>query len=843
MGIIPAHAQEIELKGIVTDHVTKAPIKGAIINIRNKKNSTILSTIADANGKFKFRTNREKIFGCNILVSRMGYQSASCAINPKTIYTFELEPKAYVIQDVYVRPQKIIHHNDTTSYMVSSFVTNKDRTIGDVLRNMPGIDINNNGTISYNGKTIDKFMIEGLDLFDGQYNIATRNITHKIISRADIIENYHNAKALKNSKEEGGTVLNLAVKDSAKGHWSGNIKAALGLPKLWESELFCTNLSASNQTALTTKTNNSNKDILSENNTLTLEDLIRKKQVEAIEPLLNMEQNTIGILDKDRKRNATTHIINLGNIQKIGSNSTFRSKIYYTDDRNISNYEQGTSYYLADSILTRSTSERSILHSKALSASLSWNKDSEKSSFSNDLKYSSIWQKKWTWTTNDYTYNSESEYDIHTLENYLQWIKPIGKNYLKLYSQNKFTLIPEKLTVESDEDLRQQNINRKQFLSSTRLYYAHNIKRWALSIDAEEVLSASDINCSYNENLNDTCRKSEYFNNYICMNITSGLTYKHHGFRGQLDLPWSFYHYFGDISKTKIFFMPKLSLSMQLNSRFKIRANASAGTSQPSVTNTYNATILTDYQTYRTNPKQLYGNKKCSGLVSISYSDYINMLFANISVSHSKTERPNTVSKQIDNKYIYYTTIEGKNQSENIIARANMSKHVDIINGNINAICTYTSNSSNIHQNGKNTSYQTKSIESSLGINSNIKNWLDIDYTLSYRVNSLTNSTYYNSNKLLFQKMELSFLPTEALNFSIIAEHYVHYLYQDNTKRSFFGDIKCSYRHKKTDYTLSITNIFNQKYYTNTSYTDISSSYNRYTLRGRCFLAGFSTYF
>ena len=76
---------------------------------------------------------------------------------------------------------------------------------------------------------------------------------------------YQSAKVMKDSKSEGGTVLNLNLKDKAKGRWSGNAKLGGGAPSIWEEELFAAKLSATNQTAITLKTNNSGKDILSEN--------------------------------------------------------------------------------------------------------------------------------------------------------------------------------------------------------------------------------------------------------------------------------------------------------------------------------------------------------------------------------------------------------------------------------------------------------------------------------------------------------------------------------------------------------------------------------------------------
>ena len=158
LSIIPftsVHAQVNNVKGIVIDSINRAPIKGAMVTIRNSKNYIIYSTQTTTDGKFIINIDSKKAENCNLFVTRMGYEKVIYPLTNKDFFYIELSPKTYSIQEVYVRPERITHRNDTTSYLVSSFTTAKDRTIGDVLRNMPGIDISSTGTISYNGKAID----------------------------------------------------------------------------------------------------------------------------------------------------------------------------------------------------------------------------------------------------------------------------------------------------------------------------------------------------------------------------------------------------------------------------------------------------------------------------------------------------------------------------------------------------------------------------------------------------------------------------------------------------------------------------------------------------------------
>ena len=273
---LPALGQECVVRGLVVETGSETPVRGAVVTIRNAKNIIIYNTQTSAKGEFSLMVRHEKVADATLVVSSMTHKSAQCALTNQAFYRMEMEPKAFEIRDVYVKPNRITHRNDTTSYLVSAFATQKDRTIGDVLRNLPGINVSKEGTVSYNGKAIDQFLIEGVDLFDGQYNIATRNISHDVISRVDVVENFQSKKTMQKSKAEGLTALNLALKDKAKGRWSGNVRAASGVPKLWEAEGFGARLSAVNQTSLTAKSNNTGKDIMSENKVLTIDELLKQ---------------------------------------------------------------------------------------------------------------------------------------------------------------------------------------------------------------------------------------------------------------------------------------------------------------------------------------------------------------------------------------------------------------------------------------------------------------------------------------------------------------------------------------------------------------------------------------
>ena len=840
---LPALGQESVVRGLVVETASETPVRGAVVTIRNAKNIILYNTQTSAKGEFSLMVRREKVSGATLVVSSMTHQTTQCPLTNQAFYRVEMQPKAFEIKDVYVKPDKITHRNDTTSYLVSAFATQKDRTIGDVLRNLPGINVSKEGMVSYNGKAIDQFLIEGVDLFDGQYNIATRNISHDVISRVDVVENFQPKKTMRKSKAEGLTALNLALKDKAKGRWSGNVRAATGLPKLWEGEAFGARLSAVNQTSLTAKSNNTGKDIMSENKVLTIDELLKQVSTSSPNAFMSTSLGRPGALDKSRTRFGRTHIANIGNVQKVSASAIARTKLYYSDERNTSERQHGLSYFLADTTLTRATTERGILNNRELSAAVMFKSDKERSFFSNEIKYGSTWQRNRTLTQGDDNNQSETRSDMHTIENQLQWIRAIGKHHVRLTSVNLYRFIPEQLTVVADST-RQQDVKRRQFLSSTQLNFTFNTRRWAFEMDAEGRVQVMNTESNYRTMPHDTAFYENNNINYMAFIVRPTITYKHRGLRGTLKMPLNACRYFGTAVANKLFPSPSLSLSWELNSRWKLGANVAMNSHEPSVNDSHAMPMLVDYRTFMVSPISFYGSRSWQEMAFVSYTDYMHMLFVRASVAFNMRHSNLLRTKQVDKRGMaYYSMVENDNHSHGTMAMATMSKRLEWLKGTFNVECMLSQNTNSMYQNGVNTQFKSGSLQTSASLNSNVWAWLDVAYRAQYNINSLEIGAMKTRTKLFTQELGLTLMPTDALNFSFSTEHYANFFNDGTRKQTLFADFNCLYKYRKTDFTLHINNILNQRYYNNATYNNLSSTYNQYALRGRTLLVGLKVYF
>lgn len=144
-----------------------------------------------------------------------------------------------VLPSVLIKQKPIIENEDTTKYLVRNFTDRQDRAIGDVLAKLPGIEIDEaTGAIQFNGKLISHYYIDGLDLLEGRYNIANKNIRADMVDEIQILANHQDIKLFDSLKTSLEPALNIKLKKSAKNIFIGRAKIGFGVnPLLWDNDI------------------------------------------------------------------------------------------------------------------------------------------------------------------------------------------------------------------------------------------------------------------------------------------------------------------------------------------------------------------------------------------------------------------------------------------------------------------------------------------------------------------------------------------------------------------------------------------------------------------------------
>ncbi|MDR1371009.1 MAG: carboxypeptidase-like regulatory domain-containing protein, partial [Dysgonamonadaceae bacterium] len=254
---------QTEIKGVITGNENGKALSGISVTVQEKGSSGMLGySITDEKGNYKlnFKSTSDSV---KINFSGFNIKKESGMLrNHSQEFNFHLSSQDINLKEVKITPPKIRQIGDTLNYHVDGYKDENDRTIGDVLKKMPGIEVKESGAILVNNKPINKLYIENMDLLQGRYGIATNNIRANDVSTVQVLENHQPIKALKDKIWSDEAAINLKLKDSAKGTLIANGMLGAGVnPFLWNNELFSMFFTKGKQHVSTYKGNNTGDDV------------------------------------------------------------------------------------------------------------------------------------------------------------------------------------------------------------------------------------------------------------------------------------------------------------------------------------------------------------------------------------------------------------------------------------------------------------------------------------------------------------------------------------------------------------------------------------------------------
>ena len=149
-----------------------------------------------------------------LTTSRLGYEPYRQKIPAQTQQTeILLKESSLTLREVKVISYPIRRQGDTISYYMSNFHRPQDRNLADVLARMPGIHVQSDGRVQYDGKPINRFYIEDMNLLGERYSLATKNLSPSDIAAVQVYENHEPIKMLRDRSQTEQAALNIKLKD------------------------------------------------------------------------------------------------------------------------------------------------------------------------------------------------------------------------------------------------------------------------------------------------------------------------------------------------------------------------------------------------------------------------------------------------------------------------------------------------------------------------------------------------------------------------------------------------------------------------------------------------------
>jgi hypothetical protein len=227
--------QQVKMSGNLLDPNDKRPIKNAVVALLTPKDSVFYKfTRSDGEGKYSFAGIKP---GSYILMTTHPYFAdilEDIEIKGDTVFApLALLSKSKLLQEVIIKTGKPIQiKGDTTVYTADSFKVSANANVEELLRKLPGIQVDKNGQIKAMGETVEKVLVDGEEFFGDDPGMAVKNLRADAVKEVQVFDK-KSEQAEFTGIDDGKTqkTINLKLKDDKKKGYFGKIDAAGGLQK------------------------------------------------------------------------------------------------------------------------------------------------------------------------------------------------------------------------------------------------------------------------------------------------------------------------------------------------------------------------------------------------------------------------------------------------------------------------------------------------------------------------------------------------------------------------------------------------------------------------------------
>ena len=266
--VLPSYAQKSVtgiVRGKIIDTVGKQSMADATISLMDLKDSSSVGfTVAGEKGFFEMKGIDEGRY--RLLISFGGYQNVSKVFavtkeKPVTDFgTIYMEKRSVTLQEVIVERPPISIKKDTVEYNASSFKTKPNEDVEGLLKKLPGVQVDKDGTVKAQGEQVQKVYVDGKEFFGTDPKLATKNLTADMVESVQVFDDMSDqAKFTKIDDGSRQKAMNIKLKKDKKNGYFGKINAGIGTDGRYDNNLSFNKFKGSQQLSIIGAVNNTNK--------------------------------------------------------------------------------------------------------------------------------------------------------------------------------------------------------------------------------------------------------------------------------------------------------------------------------------------------------------------------------------------------------------------------------------------------------------------------------------------------------------------------------------------------------------------------------------------------------
>ncbi|WP_299184274.1 outer membrane beta-barrel protein [uncultured Aquimarina sp.] len=229
---ITMSAQKVQITGFVKDSVGNPLEMANVIAYKKSDNSMTAYGITNSKGKYGLSVPANETYLLKVSFIGLSAKDKTSIVKTEDVKVdFEMTSEANSLDEVEIVYEiPVVVKGDTLVYNTDSFTNGNEKKLGDVLDKLPGIEVNDDGEIEVEGKTVSKVMVEGKDFFDGDSKLATKNIPADALDKVEVLRNYEDVgqmRGLRNNQDQ--VAINIKLKEGKKNFWFGDITVGAGV--------------------------------------------------------------------------------------------------------------------------------------------------------------------------------------------------------------------------------------------------------------------------------------------------------------------------------------------------------------------------------------------------------------------------------------------------------------------------------------------------------------------------------------------------------------------------------------------------------------------------------------
>ena len=828
--------ETIRVSGQVTD-LQHRPVADVIVKLTLKGRILAFGT-TDTKGAYSLSAKEIKE-GTSLSFAHISYEPEAITLKDteknEIIENMMLVQKSINLKEIKVRATPLFLKGDTLSYNLASFLGKGDVTLEDGLKRLPGVEVSKSGAISYMGKGISAFNIEGLDMLGGKYNLATRNMGADMVTKVEVVRNYH-ARKIDVDKPSDAVALNIKLAKKAKFKPFGQEEAGLGYMHdgrdEWLGVLGLTGMMFTDkfQTICSAKAGN--------HKNYGTGDLVYHYGGDGIS---TNATSLFGGFDgghppqgeSDYRRNG---MASLNAILKLDSSSTVRVNADYTYRRSTHDIASATTYLSEGGehiTISEKTSPLSVQHLPKISFDYKENERWRYTSESFTLK--ALFERN----EGNMTYNSElasQQRRTTSVEanNSFSLSRMINEHRYSLYSNIQFLRTP---TLHLS--FGNKGATYGQSAQSTSLK-THHSTSFDVRLTKKFTLNLP-VNLQANYDFVETVRTPENDINRlkgwtVIPSFNPGFEWRSSDrrFYSSLGVPVSLRMMnYEDTRLTKFYLNPNLNLSYTFSANSKLTASTGISHGTGDMLDLLTAPMQTDYRTMRTASGVIGESRSWSTSAGWKLQIPLSYFTFDVNASHNEGKRNTLYSQTVNGTDVSTQSLFRDTYTRTTSFSVSTTKNIPEIFAKfgINGSYSFGDSEQAVGNNVISTDNENYSLRGNLAVTP--IHWLELKYNINYGWTSSSYGDTRNTTTSLSHNGELHIFPVPQLDVSANYDYARRQISTDYYKHMSLFNASAQYKFKKAVLRLELDNLLNQRTYSYTLFDGINTYSYDYGLCGR----------